>query len=93
MQACEECLTSSLKKLMYRLEYIVSNVKGLCGHLFYGSPMDVTRKHVCKELCQLSATICDTSAVECAKFQDVRCQQCANYCRQCAGECRKMTTM
>ncbi|MFG6116912.1 four-helix bundle copper-binding protein [Halobacillus sp. MO56] len=28
--------------------------------------------------------------MECEKFQDNHCQECAKICRQCADECRKM---
>ncbi len=43
-----------------------------------------------KEICAVTAKICDRCATECEKFSSAHCKECATLCRKAAKMCREM---
>jgi len=40
------------------------------------------------EWCAFCATVCDSCAEECSRYEMRHCQKCAAICRECAASCR-----
>lgn len=90
--ACEDCLTLCLQESDVQARVMCINLLRDCNDICALAARYMARGSTyATKLCNLCATICDACAVECAKFQDAHCQQCAEACRKCADECRKMT--
>lgn len=91
--ACEDCLTLCLKEPDIQARVMCINLLRDCNDICALASRYMSRGSTYAiQLCSLCATICDACAVECAKFQDAHCQQCAEACRKCADECRKMAS-
>ena len=92
-QACEECYSACLSEPDVQARIHCVHVLRDCADICSIATQFMSRdSEFSQQICTLCATICDTCAAECAKFQDTHCQKCADMCHNCADECRKMAT-
>jgi len=94
VQACDECYSACLGEPDVQARIHCVQVLRDCADSCAMAVQYMSRNsEFSQQICGICATICDTCAAECAKFQDAHCQKCADICRSCADECRKMTTV
>lgn len=90
-QACEECLAACLQEPDVQARTSMVKMLNDCAKICFLSVSYMSsNSQFAKQLCQLCATICDACAVDCEKFKDAHCQDCARICRECAQACRQM---
>ncbi|QBP41255.1 four-helix bundle copper-binding protein [Paenisporosarcina antarctica] len=92
-RACEECNTACLQEPDVQARIACLQHLHDCADICFEAAGYMARNSAnSKALCALCASICEACAVECEKFKDDHCQECAKICRSCAEICRKMAS-
>jgi len=92
-RACEECATACLQEQDLQARVKCLQILNDCAQICLQSTAYMARNSTfSKQRCQLCADIREACAVECEKFKDTHCQECAKICRECAEACRNMAS-
>ncbi|WP_084134883.1 four-helix bundle copper-binding protein [Paenibacillus harenae] len=90
-QACEECFAACLQEPDVQARTSMIKMLNDCAEICFQAVQLMSRNsQFAKPFCELCAQICDACAVDCEKFKDAHCQDCAKICRECANACRQM---
>lgn len=91
MKACEQCFTACLEEPDVQSRVHCISMLRDCADICSLASQFMSRGSMsANQICSLCASICESCAEHCNKFQDEHCKICADMCRKCAEECRKM---
>jgi hypothetical protein len=90
-EACEYCATRCLGEENIKKMVECIRLDRDCAEICWLTAAFMRRdSEYARELCLLSADICDECSAECGKHAMDHCQSCADECSRCADHCRGM---